>query len=120
MKITAFLMCIGALFAMGCGDKIDPVEPSEPGDTAADAGVEAAYSTTILPVKSILDAYCVSCHSTRGATAGVALDTYENVVANAEHGNELMQSGQMPPSGPSPSDDEKRLFERWVETGLAE
>ena len=120
MKTIVFLACTGALFVLGCGDKLDPVGPDEADDTAADAGAEAAYSTTILPVKPILDTYCVSCHSTRGATAGVALDTYENAAANAERGNALMQSGEMPPSGPAPSAEEKQLFETWVNTGLTE
>ncbi len=118
MKKTLVPIAIGLCWFLGCGEKIDSVDPTETGDAGADAGVGAAYSTTIMPVKPMLDAYCVPCHSSRGPTAGVAFDTYENAVKNGERGNVELQSGRMPPSGSKPSDAEKELFQVWVETGF--
>jgi uncharacterized membrane protein len=128
MKSVVCLVCVVALQALGCGEKLDPkpAKGSEPpgGDGGVDTVAEVVYSSNVATIKPLLDTYCAGCHSSalsgtdrNGAPAGIDFDTYEGAVANAEEGNDEIQSGGMPPSG-GLSDEDKRLFQLWLDTGL--
>jgi uncharacterized membrane protein len=129
MKNAVCLVCVLALQAFGCGEKLDP-RPAKGGEsTGGDGGidtvVEVVYSSNVATIKPILDTYCIECHSSElsgadrdGAPQGIDFDTYEGAVANAQAGNNEIQSGGMPPSGDGLTAEEKRLFQLWLDTGL--
>ena len=110
-----------ALFAAaGCGDKLyNDVASTAPGD--AGAGGAVTYENQIKP---ILDTHCVSCHTSSlsgpdraGAPAGFDFDTYQGAAATAVAANAEIQQGTMPLSAPL-HDEEKRLFQQWIDNGL--
>jgi uncharacterized membrane protein len=129
MKNFVCLICILAVQAFGCGEKLDPKPAKNSSATGGDGGVDSdlpvVYASDVATVKPILDKYCIGCHSSElsgadrsGAPTGINFDTYKGAAANAEIGNDEIQSGGMPPSGSGLTADEKRLFQRWVDTGL--
>lgn len=100
-----------ALSAGACGEKLDAVQTGE------DLGITGpvTYDAHIAP----LLARCTGCHGADGATAGVRLDSFANARANADLADEMIQSGQMPPSGGLAQRD-RDLFSRWIVDGLLE
>ena len=72
----------------------------------------------------VLDRYCVTCHSTRRLTAGLALDQLDvdNVSGHAATWEKVaakLRSGAMPPAGmPRPDRATYDAFASWIETGL--
>ena len=139
MKRIIGMVGIVAGVALGCADKLDPKPAKGQGD-AGDDESEVADSTAVeeeeeeegvrysSEVRPILEAYCVDCHSSERAGSiarnsapdGVDYDTYEGAVENAEAGNARIQADTMPPSGDGLSDEEKQLFQAWIDAGLGE
>lgn len=81
-------------------------------DSAGDASV-VSFTAQIQPM---LKANCTSCHGASRQNAGIRLDSYTVVKANANAANRMIQTGAMPPSG-ALSNDLKRLFQSWVDQG---
>jgi len=82
------------------------------GDTAA-GGV--SYAQTIAPMMAANCAFS-GCHGASNFQAGVRLDTYPNVVANAAAANADIQDQSMPPGGPLSATD-RQSFQDWVNAG---
>ena len=98
----------------GCGEKQNPA-----GDFRFDAGGGGgvSYAQTIAPMMA---ASCAVeyCHDSKMRTAGVALDTYENVKANAKKSNETIQNQTMPVGSVPPlTEAERQAFDSWVKAG---
>jgi hypothetical protein len=77
--------------------KGQPVAPGKPTPVAA-------HPETIVPSKTFLDTYCVTCHNQRLKTGGLALDAFDvtNVGEHAEEWEKVvvkLRAGLMPPSG---------------------
>ncbi len=122
--ITVFLVLVPS-----CGEKQDPVGATDAGmDGQADGQNQSdddavSYSKQIA---SLLNTHCVSCHATtnsgaqrNGAPIGVDFDTYDSAKASAQRANTRIQAGTMPPAGPL-SDEEKALFQSWLDQGTRE
>jgi hypothetical protein len=105
---------------VGCGDKIDAVQP------AVDlGGVCAPPITYERQTRAILDQYCTRCHSStsvdrNGAPATVNLDTYAAAAKAAAAASTAVQTGGMPPSGARPTEQEQALLKCWVDQGSKE
>lgn len=106
-----------ALVALNCGEKVNPVRIVPVTET------RITYTNDIKP---ILDNNCIRCHSSEkqgaernGAPPDVNLDKYETVVDVAERANAKIQSGTMPPTGGLP-EEERNLFQQWLDQGLEE
>lgn len=117
MVRAAGLLALLGLLAGGCGEKQDPFGP--------DAGVEGdvTYTGQVAP---ILDANCIRCHASdkqgagrNGAPVGFDYDTYDDAVATAARAKAQIQSGSMPVGG-NLTDEEKALFQAWVDQGTPE
>ena len=75
-----------------------------------------SYKNTIAP---IMTKDCVACHTGSSGFAGVALDTYAGVAANADLSLGTMQPGAaiaMPPGG-SVSAADLKSFQDWIKAG---
>lgn len=94
---------------------------------APQPGVEVTYSKQIA---RLLNARCVECHR-EGQIGPFALTSYEDASAWAGTMRETIRDGRMPPWFADPahgafrndarlSDDEKRLFDAWVDAGCPE
>jgi hypothetical protein len=81
---------------------------------AGDAVAQVSYATQIAP---LLSANCTSCHGGSGPSAGISLNSYANVKANANAANSAIQAGIMPPAG-ALSAANKLLFQTWVNQGM--
>ncbi len=119
-KSNIKIISIFALFITiaACDDKQDPVQVFDGG-----SGGIVTYSSDIQP---LLETHCLSCHSAsvsgadrNGAPLDVNFDTYDETYALADKSNQRIQSGTMPPSGPL-SDQEKEMFQEWIEDGKLE
>lgn len=113
----AAVLALGACLIGGCGEKQDPLGP--------DAGIEGdvTYGVHIMP---ILDANCIRCHAAdkqgaarNGATVGFDYDTYQDAVETADRANAQIQAGAMPVGGQL-TDEDKGLFQAWVDQGTPE
>ncbi|MCH7472482.1 hypothetical protein IIA79_05970, partial [bacterium] len=69
---------------------------------------------------------CMQCHDSnkfggerQGAPPGVNFDTFAAAAASANRGNIRSQAGTMPPGGPL-TDDQKALFQQWMDDGILE
>ena len=100
----------------GCGDKQNPAgDFRQPADASGGAGV--SYTQTIAPMMAASCAMAY-CHDGLRRTAGVALDTYDNVKANAEKSNETIQNQTMPVGSVPPlTEAERQSFDSWVKAG---
>jgi len=100
----------------GCGDKQNPAgDFRQPADASGSAGV--SYTQTIAPMMA---ASCSvsDCHDSTARVANVALDTYDEVKANAERSNQSIQDGWMPVGSVPPlTEAEKQAFDSWVKAG---
>ena len=76
------------------------------------------------PQRALLDRYCVTCHSERLKTGGLALDMVDvaDIGAAPELWEQVVQKlrgGMMPPAGrPRPDQHTYDEFRSWLETGL--
>jgi len=71
-------------------------------------------------VKSLMSDYCITCHSTSSASAGLKLDNYQDVRAAVENGNLISRINDvnqiMPPSGLM-AKEERDLIVAWKNAG---
>jgi hypothetical protein len=106
------------------GRDLDPRQPpgfEVPPPTLDLPGAEApTYAGQISP---LMDAHCTVCHDENGpngATEGVDLASYDNVVAEFEEALAAIQDGEMPPDGLPPlTPEEVELLRLWAEQGFA-
>jgi cytochrome c5 len=112
MKIrwVHFFLACSALFASSVADMASQTssQAAPPAPASAAAAVQvtpvAAHPEAVVPSKTFVDTYCVTCHNQRLKTGGLALDGLD--VANVgEHAAEWekvvvkLRAGLMPPSG---------------------
>ena len=116
LSSLAALAVLALALPFACGDKRNPAgDFQQPSDASGGAGV--SYAQTIAPMMA---ASCAVefCHDSQMRTAGVALDTYENVRANAEKSNETIQNQTMPVGTvPALTEAERQAFDSWVKAG---
>ena len=131
--LIRFLGIILLFHLFGCDNKLDPIQVRDKcpadgkeqfQDTSQPDGTGLITYTS--HIKTILDQYCVRCHSTQkqgdarnGAPIDHNYDTYIEAKASGIHGNERIQAGSMPPEGPMP-DDNKALYQQWIDEGMPE
>ncbi len=124
LRSASFVITAGISLALllGCGEKQNPLgdyRPSGPGDaggTDASGGVPS-YAKTIAPMMAASCAMS-GCHDGTTRVAGVALDTYDDVKANAEASNTTIQNKTMPMgSAPPLTDADRQSFDSWVKAG---
>lgn len=88
------------------------------------SGEDVSFEKDVLP---IFETYCSSCH---GNSAGLSLETYENVTKGSNHGAviipgdpqrspliRLVSSGTMPYGGPPLSQEQIQVLVNWVGSG---
>ena len=111
MKIrwAHFFLACSALFASSVADTASRTPqtppPAPPSAVAAvQATPMAAHPEAVVPSKTFVDTYCVTCHNQRLKTGGLALDRLD-VADVGEHAAEWekvvvkLRAGLMPPSG---------------------
>ena len=92
--------------------------------TAAQTPASGSASPNAVPLRVVLDKYCVTCHNQRLKTAGLQLDTMdvENAGAAAEVWEKVarkFRTHEMPPPGrPRPDSDTYRAAAFRIETAL--
>lgn len=79
-------------------------------------GAEVTYTLDIMP---IIQMSCTPCH-TSGASGGVNLSTYSNATMNAANALTQILSENMPQSGGPLDNDEKDLWQVWVDNSTPE
>jgi len=108
----------GAGGSVGTGGTTSAVGGTTGGGGSAAGGTTSStvsYAATIAP---LMKANCATsgCHAGSDPIAGIALDTYANVSANAAAASDAIQTGSMPPDGPlTPA--EQKAFQDWVTAG---
>jgi hypothetical protein len=122
-RLTPLLSILAAIF---CCAPNGPVAPD------ADAGPSLPAPDQMAPVyfkdiQPLVQRACVSCHK-EGGIGPFALESSSQVVMLAQAMNGSIASGRMPPyfastdcntyaKDPRWSDAEKKLFQRWIDTG---
>ncbi len=95
--------------------------------TISPADGEVSFSNAVLP---ILKANCTRCHGTSRQSAGLKLNTYENVIFGSENGLvivpgdsassllvEIISSGEMPKRADKLTEAEIQTISEWVNAG---
>ncbi|MCS7296830.1 MAG: cytochrome c [Bacteroidia bacterium] len=90
-----------------------PVAP-----TSACAGLDTMMVTYGRYVAEAMRRHCTSCHGGSNPSAGVRLDSYQEVRRSAETGKwyQVMENGSMPPTGRL-DDCTLAHLRRWIELG---
>ena len=108
-----------SFFMIGCGDKFDPVQEFD-----FDPNESNELVTYVDDIQPLLETHCLLCHSAdnqgvdrNGAPIGINFDTYEDIIIWVNETSLRIQSGTMPPTGGIPQ-DERILFQRWIDDGL--
>jgi hypothetical protein len=122
MKKTLLLALTLSAFIFAC--KEDTKEDIKPTDTSGcDTSFVPSYASKVQP---ILNDYCIGCHSSNNATAGIALDNFNSSKNNANklipaitHPTSLPSSKKMPPGGKLKECDIVTI-QRWVNSGFPE
>ena len=108
-RVHFFLAC-SALFASSVADMASQTSPQVTPAARAVAAVPlqpppmAAHPEPVVPSKTFVDTYCVTCHNQRLKTGGLALDALD-IGKVGEHAAEWekvvvkLRAGLMPPSG---------------------
>ena len=108
-RVHFFLAC-SALFASSVADTASQTSPQVTPAARAVAAVPvqtppmAAHPEPVVPSKTFVDTYCVTCHNQRLKTGGLALDALD-IGKVGEHAAEWekvvvkLRAGLMPPSG---------------------
>jgi uncharacterized membrane protein len=114
MACSARIWVASILASIGCGEKQNPLGASEtlPCDT-----VVVSYSGKIAPM---MEKSCnvAGCHAGPTPAAGVALDSYGAVKANASASNAEIQAKKMPiGAGAALTDSDRRDFAIWAGCG---
>lgn len=124
-KAIALTILLAALTSCGDSDTIQDIETPPPGTGTPDTDPTTTISYT-KNVKSIVDANCISCHSSGKSAAFRPLTTYAEVKAAVENTNLLsriqLQSGQqgLMPQGGRMSQTNIDLIVKWNTDGLKE
>lgn len=115
--LSSMLCCF--ILVLGCGEKEDPYQTPDNQDIID----LVTYEMDIAP---LLEEHCLRCHSiTRqgadrnGAPVNLNYDRFQDAVMWSGLMNQRVQSGTMPPDG-ALSDDERALFQEWIDDGLLE
>jgi mono/diheme cytochrome c family protein len=98
-------------------------------DAGAPLGEAVHYTTDMLP--QVFQPVCMNCHASdkagaerNGAPLTVNWDTYAAATVDDQpnHGNNRAQAGTMPPvlSGLSLTQEQKDLFQAWIDDGWPE
>ncbi|MDW8133744.1 MAG: hypothetical protein RMJ66_01620 [Bacteroidia bacterium] len=90
-----------------------------PSPSAACPGVDTSTITYRGYVSGIMQRYCMQCHAGSSPSAGIALETYEQVKQSAQSGiwYQVMAEGRMPP-GQKLDECTLAKLRRWIETGF--
>lgn len=128
--LVAIAMCVS------CGSDSDSDAEAEEGKGAGEATGATCPSSSDLTYESFgrdfMEKYCTRCHSSKltgaarmDAPPGHDFDTLTGVLAVAEHVDEYAAAGPdatntvMPPSGATPSAEERRKLGEWLACELA-
>jgi uncharacterized membrane protein len=127
------ILCL-LLGVLACSD----ADPAPPTHTAASTGASCPSGGSALTyggwAEGFFTAYCVRCHSVtrtsqderHGAPIGTNWDDIDAIRAFAEDIDSVAASGPkatnriMPPSGDSPTDEERRMLGEWLACGAPE
>jgi uncharacterized membrane protein len=116
----------------GCSSDSDAHSESEgvATDATCPPGSALSYETF---GRDFMTSYCTRCHSSslsgparNGAPNDHDFDTFEGIMAQAEHIDEYAAAGpsatntEMPPSGAAPSEDERLKLGEWLACETAE
>lgn len=105
MAMTIYSACTKAIIDEGDGAPITEVMKYDP------------------HIQEIMFNHCITCHSGVAATAGIDLESFDNVRFYTESGNLLTRiedaADPMPPSGLLPPEDRQRIA-KWVTDGYLE
>lgn len=123
MKIFTRIALIGVVVSMfACVNNKQSDLPKDP--SSCDTN-NMTYTKHMAPL--IESNQCLNCHSAQTATAGIILDNYTDVVANAEvvyptiaWGPSLPAGKKMPVGGPQVSNCELAQFKAWINQGKTE
>lgn len=116
---SKFVFLIAVLFFSACYyDKEEILYP----ETLCAPEANPSFSAVILP---LLNAKCNTCHSGTSASAGIRLDSFNEVVRYANNGS-LMGSityasgySPMPKNGNKMTSCEIQKIQAWISTGLS-
>lgn len=123
MKKTILLaLTLSALIFSCTEDTKEDIQPT--GNTSGcDTTFIPSYASKVQP---ILNDFCVGCHSSNNATAGIALDNYTSSKNNSAklipaitHPTSLPNSKKMPPGGKLKECDIVTI-QRWANSGFPE
>ena len=106
-------MLIGFLFASCLTNVDEEIEIQSDDPTNPDPCATITFS---VDVKPIIDANCVSCHSTGGVYPALNLETYQSISAAAVNVKTRVVDKTMPPGGPL-TDAEIQAISCWVDNG---
>lgn len=114
-RSVGFALVLVLATGVACGNKIDP---------GAICGTSTQAPRYVNAIKPVLDAHCISCHSSQatdrhGAPGAINLDTYEGAAAHAADSDSTILGGSMPPSPDALTNDERCAFDLWVQQDLA-
>ena len=120
------LMIVGGMAIMAAlsGYVLAVGPPQQSSAVPLQGQVSGAEPPSVSPPRALLNQYCVSCHSKRLRTAGLALDEMDlsNPGQSAEVWEKVvrkLRGGLMPPTGrPRPDDATQEAFVSWLETEL--
>ena len=120
-QVTLAFVLGACVIWIGCGDKIDPIQTFE---SVLDPSEDQITYTS--EIQALLETHCLLCHTTsnqgaerNGAPINVNFDTYGDIVIWMSEASLRIQSGTMPPTGGIPQDD-RMLFQRWIDDGFLE
>lgn len=125
-KAIALTILLAALTSCGDSDTIQDIETPPGTGTTPDTNPTPTIISYSKNVKSIVDANCISCHSSGKSAAFRPLTTYAEVKAAVENTNLLsriqLQSGQqgLMPQGGRMSQTNIDLIVKWNTDGLKE
>jgi uncharacterized membrane protein len=128
---TSGLLAVFAVFAIaltGCGDDSSSDEEGSASGATCPTGSTLTYEAF---GRAFMEHYCTRCHSSalsgaarNGAPSDHNFDTLAGIKGTAvEHIDEEAAAGPdrvntaMPPNGPQPTEDERRLLGEWLACG---
>lgn len=116
-RLSKGLIGFSALALLG-GCNYNDLKNSPP---VSGKGGEVFQSVDFQTVKTkVIDAACIRCHSGATPKAGVRLETYADVFAQAANIRAQVETGAMPPRPPGLSVEQKSLLYAWVDSGAPE
>ena len=117
----SIVMAASVALAAYAGDAKDPPKAAAAKIATAAAAGDAGAQT----YRALLDRYCIACHNTRNPTAGLALDSAQDLAKVEQNGQvwekvvRKLRGRMMPPPGmPRPDDQTYSTFVNWLEGHL--